>query len=393
MNNILYIQSGGPTSVINASAYGVIKECRLNKDKIGKIFTACYGIHGVLMDEIIELTNISDDELEILKVTPSMAFGSSRYQIDVEDPQEKDFKQILNTINKYDIEYLIFNGGDGTLNLSKYCNKFFIDKKCKCKVLVIPKTVDNDIGGIAYSPGFPSAARYVINSIMELSHDIRSYDTPLITVIEVMGRNTGWLAAASLLCSEEGNGPDLIYVPETSFIKEQFINDVRGVISQKNKCIIVVSEGIKDKNGNYFTEKYVTYDNPYINLGGVGSILSNILRDNFECKIRSVDLGLLQRCSISNASQLDLTTAEQLGRNAVNLAINNVGGKMLTVKRNSENSNLFTYDYIDIDESINTENNLPIKYITKENNFIEKGFLDYIKPLVGEFPKYYRMRV
>lgn len=243
--NALYIQSGGPTSVINASAYGVIQSCKEYDHVIGRLYSAKHGIVGLIKKELIDVYSIDQQQIELLPKTPGMIFGSCRYQLNDVKEDDSDYRKIVNTLQEYNIRYIFLNGGNGTVKLSKIIKDYLDDQNYQCNVIVIPKTVDNDISYIDHTPGFPSAARHVAISISELSYELRTYDTGLIMTIEVMGRNTGFLAAASLLASKIGNGPDLIYVPEIVFSPEKFISDVERVYNQKKKCMAVIAEGVR----------------------------------------------------------------------------------------------------------------------------------------------------
>ena len=216
-------------------------------------------------------------------------------------------------------------------------SRYLLENGYDCKVMVIPKTVDNDIEGIGHSPGYPSAARYAILSISELAHDLRSYNTGLISVVEVMGRNTGWLAAASLAAQVSGNGPDLIYVPEARFSHQKFLEDVHRVWSRKEKCLVVVAEGLKDEKGRYvFEQQPLQTGEPSMNMGGVALHLAGLLRRHFDCKVRSVDLGLMQRCASHATSELDVREAAELGRRAVREALLGTTARMVSLSRMEE---------------------------------------------------------
>ncbi|MBE6828996.1 MAG: diphosphate--fructose-6-phosphate 1-phosphotransferase [Ruminococcaceae bacterium] len=391
MRNALYIQSGGPTTVINTSAYGVITACRENSDKIGRLYCAEYGMVGLLNNRLIDVYSEDSTQLELLQHTPSSIFGSCRYHV----TDESDYGKILNTLQQHDIGYLFYNGGNGTLRACRDLIRYLDSRNYDCNVVVVPKTVDNDIGGIDHSPGFPSAARHVAITVSELAHDIRVYDTGLITVVEVMGRNTGWLAAATLLSSRGGNGPDLIYTPEVPFETERFLKDIRGVYEQKGKCLAVVAEGVRDSGGKYLFEygKENAVENPEISMGGVTPYLTMLLRGEFPCKVRGIDLGLMQRCGMHTAAPVDLREAAQLGGAAVTAALNGVSGKMVTLQRVSSSPYLVKESLADVEEICDLDASMPLEYITDEKNYIRESFLDYIEPLVGELPKYANLKM
>ncbi len=392
--NAVYIQSGGPTTVINASAYGVISACMQNKDKIGKLYSALHGTVGLLSGKLIDVYAEDPAELKLLTQTPSSAFGSCRYRMQDADVDDTDYRRIVENFARHDVGYLFYNGGNGTLRACHKLQKYMEAQGYDCKVVAIPKTVDNDIAGIDHAPGFPSAARHAAISISELAHDIRVYDTGLITVIEVMGRNTGWLAASTLLCAKAGNGPDLIYTPELMFRPEKFIADVRQVYERKGKCMAVVAEGVKDTHGKYLFEYNLhSPDQPSLNMGGITPYLTHILLQNFPCKVRGIDLGLMQRCGMHTASKLDVEEAARLGEMAVREALDGVTGKLVTLKRISSRPYAVRESILDIAQAASTDGTMPTSYITKEQNFIEDSFLEYIEPLVGELPSYARLQL
>ena len=254
--NALYIQSGGPTAVINASAYGVIRACAAQHERIGTLFGARHGMVGLLKDDLIDLQTLPTDQIDLLLQTPSMAFGSCRYHMTDASVDDADYQQVLRNLRKHAVGYLFLNGGNGTLSAALKLDDFLRRHGEECKVIVIPKTVDNDIECIDHAPGYPSTARHVMITIAELAHDTRSYNTGLITIAEVMGRNSGWIAAASMAAgiADRTNGPDLIYVPEVPFCTNRFLEDVQTVYAQKGRCLAVVAEGVKDETGKYLFE-------------------------------------------------------------------------------------------------------------------------------------------
>ncbi|MFI3258375.1 MAG: diphosphate--fructose-6-phosphate 1-phosphotransferase, partial [Spirochaetales bacterium] len=294
MFNILYIQSGGPTTVINSSACGVIKACKKNADTIKKIYTCKYGFWGLLHNDMIDITHMSDENLEKLQRTPGMAFGSSRYRIPEGDSGLKDYEKIHAVLREHNIGIIIVNGGNGSVRASHDLSQYLQSINYDCSVVVVPKTVDNDIAYIDHAPGFPSAARNMLLTLQELSHDFQCYNTPLLCIVEVMGRDTGWLAASAILLEEYGCAPDLIYVPEIPFSRETFVADAKAVLKKKGKCIAVVAEGVKE-NGRYIFDLTKDAQSAYLNMGGTVASLRSLIVDRFDCKVRAIDLGLMQR--------------------------------------------------------------------------------------------------
>lgn len=387
VHNLLYVQSGGPTAVINASAWGVICEGLHHPERIGRLFAARYGTVGVLNDQLIELTGMDPAKLDSLCHTPSMAFGSCRYRMREPEQDNMDYRRYLDILKKHDIRYLILNGGNGTLASAIKIRKYLDGQGYECSVMVVPKTVDNDIDGIDHSPGFPSAARHVAITVSELSHDIRSYDTGLITIVEVMGRNTGWLAAAALAACESGNGPDLIYVPEVGFSLDKFYADVKEIHDRKGKCMAIVAEGVKDECGHYiFEEGRQIQGRPDLNMGGAALYLAAVLRNKFACKVRAVDLGLMQRCSMHTASAMDVEEAVHLGRQAVREALRGATGKMVATRRTPSGG--FEMALIELEAARKDGHPMPVEYVTCDGRFIRSSYLEYLLPLIGSIPTY-----
>ncbi len=388
MRNALYIQSGGPTAVINASAYGTIMQCRECCPEIGKLYASEHGIAGVVKGELYDLSKESEESLKLLKSTPSMAFGSSRYEVD--ETQTEDYEKILSTLKKYQIRYLFINGGNGSVEASLRLYRYLLGREYSFRLIVIPKTVDNDIAGIDHSPGFPSAANHVVRTITELTHDMQTYDTDLIMAAEVMGRNTGYLAAATVAACETGYGPDLIYIPEYVFSPEQFIRDVRTVLDKKGKCFAVLSEGLKTDDGKYLFEDTTVNKgkDPSRNMGGITPYLNQLLRQHFDCKIRCIDLGLMQRCAARDASTVDIQEAEELARFAVRSVVDGATGAMVTLIRKSDRPYLTELKCVDLSSVAGRDRTMDLAYQTPDHHFIRRKYLDYILPLIDDLPVY-----
>lgn len=392
--NALYIQSGGPTSVINASAYGVIRECMQKEQKIKKLYGVEHGIIGLLNERLIDIYSLDPKDIELLPGTPSMIFGSCRYRIPDHTRNSENYEKICRILKKYNIRYIFYNGGNGTVRACKAMKDYLDSVGYFCQTIVIPKTVDNDISCIDHAPGFPSAARHVVISISELAHDLRTYDTGLITTVEVMGRNTGFLAASCILAGREGNGPDLIYIPEVVFEPAKFVQDVRAVYEKKGKCFVVVAEGVRTKEGKYLFDMPESFkvDNPQLNMGGISNYLHSLLQKHFDCKIRCLDLGLMQRCAVHDASKRDMEEAIEAGREAVRAAVSGKDAVMVSIKRISDRPYQIKFDLVPIEEVVKEDATLPARYLNKEQNNILPEFADYIEPLVGELPVYAKLR-
>ena len=310
----MFGQSGGPTSVINSSAAGVFTEA-LKQDCITKVYGAAHGIRGVLDEEFYDIGEEDMKELMLLKNTPSSALGSVRYKLKPEKVDDTDYKRLLEVFKKYNIRYFFYNGGNDSMDTCNKVSKFMKKSGWECRVIGVPKTIDNDLYGTDHCPGYGSAAKYVATTMMELKLDANVYDTPMITVVEIMGRHAGWLTAAASLANYKGLGADLIYLPEVPFSVDKFKSDVKAVMEKNGgKCMVAVSEGISDANGKLIAE-VLAGDNlardsfGHAQLGGVGAALANMCKAKFGCKTRAVEFSLMQRCGAHLASKTDVEEA------------------------------------------------------------------------------------
>ena len=246
-------QSGGPTSVINASAQGVIQTA-LASPQITRVLGAAHGIKGVLADKLYDMGQEDPAQLDLLQYTPSSALGSCRYKLADPDQDDTDYRRILEIFQKYDVRYFFYNGGNDSMDTCNKISKYMQKVGYECRVMGVPKTIDNDLFGTDHCPGFASAAKYIATSCMEVYQDARVYDTGMITIIECMGRHAGWLTAAAALAGVKGCGPDLIYLPEVDFDLDDFTKKVKAIYEQNKNCIVAVSEGIHDKDGKFISE-------------------------------------------------------------------------------------------------------------------------------------------
>ena len=386
-------QSGGPTSVINASAYGVI-DTALKSGAITQVLGAEHGIKGVLNDRLFDMGLEDPEELRLLKYTPSSALGSCRYKI--ADPQldDTDYKRILEVFKKHDVRYFFYNGGNDSMDTCNKISKYMQKVGYECRIMGVPKTIDNDLYGTDHCPGFASAAKYVATSCMELYHDSRVYDKNMICVVEIMGRHAGWLAGSASVATYMGQGPDLIYLPEVDFDMEQFIADVRRIYEATGECFVAVSEGIHDKNGTLIAE-YGVENAPvdafgHKQLGGLASTLVNILRGHLgNVKMRGIELSLLQRCAAHCASETDVQEAFLAGKSAVEYAVNGVTDKMVAFRRgkNAEGDYQCEIELLDLVDVANTEKKVPRDWLNEAGNGLNQKYIDYVLPLLQGAPK------
>ena len=379
-------QSGGPTSVINASAYGAIKTA-LGEDCITRVLGACNGIKGVLDDNLIDMGKEDPQELAYMQYTPSSALGSCRYKLKDPDEDDTDYQRILEIFKKYDVRYFFYNGGNDSMDTCNKISKFMLKNGYECRVMGIPKTIDNDLAGTDHCPGFASAAKYIATSCMEVYHDARVYDTGMVTIIECMGRHAGWLTAASALASYKGCGPDLIYLPEVDFDMDQFLAKVKAIYEKEKKCIVCVSEGIHDKDGTFIAEyanKNMTKDSfGHAQLGGLAAYLASEVKKAINAKVRGIELSLLQRCAAHCASQTDIDESYAAGEAAVTNAVAGITDRMVGYERVMQDGKytcqikLFPLDIV-----ANTEKKVPREWINAAGDGIEPAFIDYALPLI-----------
>ena len=381
-------QSGGPTSVINASAYGAIK-AGLDSDAITAVYGAANGIVGVLNDQLYVMEEEDPAELELLKYTPSSALGSCRYKIADPDVDDTDYKRILEIFKKYNVRYFFYNGGNDSMDTCNKVSKYMKKVGYDCRVMGIPKTIDNDLFGTDHCPGYASAAKYIATSMMEVYQDAHVYDTGMIVVMEIMGRHAGWLTAAAALANEYGAGPDLIYLPEVDFSMPRFIEDVKRVYAEKGSCIVAVSEGIHYEDGSFVSEAKVAANDGFghAQLGGLAAILAQVLKEQTGAKVRGIELNLLQRCGAHLASETDIEESFMAGKAAVENAVNGINGCMIGFERVIKNGKYTCKTkLIPLSEVANVEKKIPRDWINEAGNGVKSQFVDYALPLIQGEP-------
>ena len=377
-------QSGGPTSVINASAYGVIRTA-LDSEAITKVYGAEHGIKGVLNDRLIDMSQEDANELELLLYTPSSALGSCRYKIADPDVDDTDYRRILEVFQKHDVRYFFYNGGNDSMDTCNKISKYMQKVGYECRVMGVPKTIDNDLFGTDHCPGFSSAAKYIATSCMEVYQDARVYDTGMICIIEIMGRHAGWLTAASGLASVMGAGPDLIYLPETDFEMDKFLDEVQKVYREKSNCMVAVSEGIHYADGSFVSEAETSATDGFghAQLGGLASMLAEVVKKKTGAKVRGIELSLLQRCGAHLASQTDIDESFMAGKAAVENAVAGLTDKMVGFERCIEDGEYVCKTKLfNLTDVANTEKKVPIEWINAGHNGVTQAFIDYALPLI-----------
>ena len=376
-------QSGGPTSVINASAYGVIRTA-LDNPNITAVYGAAHGIKGVLNDRLYDMSQEDAHELELLLNTPSSELGSCRYKIADPDVDDTDYKRILEIFKKYNVRYFFYNGGNDSMDTCNKISKYMQKVGYECRVMGVPKTIDNDLFGTDHCPGFASAAKYIATSCAEVYKDARVYDTGMVTIIEIMGRHAGWLTAAAALAGVVGCAPDLIYVPEVDFDMDKFLADVTSIYEKNGNCIVAVSEGIHYADGSFVSEAKTSATDGFghAQLGGLAAMLANIVKERTGAKVRGIELSLLQRCGAHLASQTDIQESFLAGKTAVEAAVAGETDKMVGFECSRENGYECKTKLFNLSEVANFEKKVPLEWINEAGNGINQGFIDYALPLI-----------
>ena len=377
-------QSGGPTSVINSSVLGAL-EAALDNPSITRVFGMAHGIKGLLNDDLYDIDKEDRDELALLRYTPSSALGSCRYKLADPDVDDTDYKRILEIFKKYDIRYFFYNGGNDSMDTCNKVSKYMMKSGYECRVMGIPKTIDNDLFGTDHCPGFASAAKYIATSCMEIYQDARVYDTGMVCVVEIMGRHAGWLAGAAGLATAMGAGPDLVYLPETDFDMKKFLADVKKIYDEKGNCLVAVSEGIHYADGSFVSEAKTSATDGFghAQLGGLASMLADTVKNELGCKVRGIELSLLQRCAAHCASQTDLDESYSAGKAAVEEAVAGVTDKMVGFERvYVDGKYTCRIKLFELTDVANTEKKVPLEWINKTGDGLTQEFVDYALPLI-----------
>lgn len=383
--NLLIAQSGGPTSVINASIQGVVLEAFKHPDRINHVYGALNGIRGVLDENFIDFKEEDINELKKLKNTPSAAIGSVRYKLKDNDTNHKDYMRLLEVFKKHNIRFFFYNGGNDSMDTANKIGDFLKESNWECNVIGLPKTIDNDLAFTDHCPGYGSAARYIATSVMELKKDVDVYDIEQITVLEVMGRNAGWLTAASALANLYNQGPDLLYLPEKPLDVDKMFLDVEEILKRRKKVFIVVSEGVKDLDGKYIPERFKQLPTDcfgHVQLGGTALILADVIREKYGIKTRSIEFNLLQRCAAHLASKTDINETLKSGQFGLRKALAGQTNKMVSFQRISDKPYKMKLVLVPLDKVANAEKKVPLNWISDDNTTMSKEFFDYALPLI-----------
>jgi len=384
--NAIVAQSGGPTAAINSAVCGVIQQA-VRSGKINKVFGATNGILGVLKEELFDITAEKPETIDALKRTPAAAIGSCRYKLKSLDESRADYERIIDVFKAHNIHYFFYSGGNDSMDTCDKVNKLAAETGYELVCMGVPKTIDNDLAHTDHCPGYGSVAKYVATSAMNAAKDTEAlYTTDTCTIMEVMGRNAGWIAAASGLARREPqDGPHLIYMPEATFTLEKLVEDVKLVHNEFGRVFIVTGEGLKDENGNYVSAETsgIGVDSfGHAQLGGVAEMIKAVVEKEVGIKARCNKLGTCQRSAMHFASLTDINEAYMCGQMAVKHALDGVNGKMVTLIRESDSPYKCATGLAELSDVANDEKKVPREFINERGNGVTEAMLDYVRPLV-----------
>lgn len=394
-DNCIVAQSGGPTVAINASLAGIIDGVK-KSNKFTRVYGAIHGIQGVLDNNFIDLSLMALSKFPLvntLELSPAMYLGSCRYKLPDFEVDSKPYEIIFDRFEEYQVAAFFYIGGNDSMDtvdkLSKYANKIGSD----VKIVGIPKTIDNDLCHTDHTPGFGSAAKYVASTMLEIAHDTYIYQIPSVVIVEIMGRDAGWLTAASCLARNDYSpAPHLIYLPEVDFDEDQFIEDIKNVLKTSRCVIVAVSEGIHDKDGNYISATSAVADKfGHAQLSGTGKALESLVKDRMDIKVRSIELNVLQRCAAHISSRTDINESFALGQAAVKYAAEGMTAVMSTIKRVSNDPYQWIIEPENVSLIANQAKTIPLEWITPEKNDVTPEMEAYLRPLIiGEVSLQYK---
>ena len=394
-DNCIVAQSGGPTVAINASLAGVIDGVK-KSNKFTRVYGAIHGIQGVLDNNFIDLSLMALSKFPLvntLELSPAMYLGSCRYKLPDFEVDSKPYEIIFDRFEEYQVAAFFYIGGNDSMDtvdkLSKYAKKIGSD----VKIVGIPKTIDNDLCHTDHTPGFGSAAKYVASTMLEIAHDTYIYQIPSVVIVEIMGRDAGWLTAASCLARNDYSpAPHLIYLPEVDFDEDQFIEDIKNVLKTTRCLNVAVSEGIHDKDGNYISATSAVADKfGHAQLSGTGKALESLVKDRMDIKVRSIELNVLQRCAAHISSRTDINESFALGQAAVKYAAEGMTAVMSTIKRVSNDPYQWIIEPENVALIANQAKTIPLEWITPEKNDVTPEMEAYLRPLIiGEVSLQYK---
>ena len=396
MHNCLVAQSGGPTVAINSSLAGVIQGA-INSTHFDKIYGSLNGVQGLLNGRLMDLTQKVEETpmfIDLLQKSPSMYLGSCRYQLPDYSEDDAPYAYIFNKFEEYEIDAFFYIGGNDSMDTVDKLNAYAKQIGNDIKIVGIPKTIDNDLCVTDHTPGYGSAAKYVASTLLEIGHDTSIYPIKSVTIVEIMGRDAGWLAGSSVLARNSYNyAPHLIYLPEVAFHEDEFIEDVKEALDKYNNVVIAVSEGIKDDEGNYISATTAVEDTfGHSQLSGTGKCLEYIIKENLQVKVRSVEINILQRSAAHMSSVTDIGEAFRLGMHAVRVATEGKSGVMVTAVRKGNDPYAVDMGDTDVKNVAGLVKHVPREWINERGNDVTQEFVEYAYPLILGEPvvKYYR---
>jgi 6-phosphofructokinase 1 len=387
VGNALVAQSGGPTAVINASVEGVITEA-LNHSCIEEIYGGLNGVLGILQEELIDLAAESQQNIRALRWTPGAALGTCRYKL----KKQADFDRVLQVFEAHNIRYFFYIGGNDSQDTADKISKLAQQRNYDLRVIGVPKTIDNDLPITDHTPGYGSVIKHIATTVRELACDNAAMGQhDLVSVLEVMGRNAGWIAAGASLAKRRdfpNDPPHLIYLPEVAFSPEKYLDDVRRVLTKEKYCLVVVGEGLVDADGNYLQiDSQKTDAFGHTQLGGVGEYLARLVEENLGIKARHAKLGIAQRAAAHGGSKTDADEAFLCGQAAVRAAVNGETDMMVTLVRVDADGYKVETGLAPLSEIANGVKRLPREWISEDGTAMNHQFLRYAHPLIqGETP-------
>ena len=386
--NAVVGQSGGPTAAINATLAGVIKGALKAKSKgiINTLYGMRNGVEGFLNEQLIDLTEIFADESKIktLTTTPAAALGSCRRKLKDYETDAETYAKLLDIFKKYDIRYFFYIGGNDSMDTVMKLSRYAANHDYEMKVVGVPKTIDNDLVATDHTPGFGSAAKFVATTMKEVLRDVSVYNMKAVTIVEIMGRDAGWLTASAALTELSGGiAPDLVYLPEVAFDPEEFIASINSIFEKHPAVLVAASEGIRLADGRYIGEgKGATDAFGHKSLSGAGKVLEELVKEKIGCKVRSMELSLTQRCAGHILSKTDIDESLAVGEGAVDAALAGNTGIMMTIDRVDGSEYSSKIGYADISKIANEVRGVPREFINENGNGITEAGLEYLRPLI-----------
>ena len=390
IGNAIVGQSGGPTAAINATLAGVVRGVleNVHDGKIPTLYGMRNGVEGLLKEDIVNLSEFFEDanKIDILEQTPAAALGSCRKKLPKIEEDRATYEKLIAIFKKYDIRYFFYIGGNDSMDTVAKLSEFTKECDYEMRVIGVPKTIDNDLVVTDHTPGFASAAKYIATTIAECIRDCAVYKTKAVTVIEIMGRDAGWLTASSGIAKAfGGETPDLIYLPERAFNKEEFFEDLRKILDVKPNVVVAVSEGIRFANGTYVCEGFGIASTDVFGhkqLSGTGKALEHAIKNELGCKVRSVELNIVQRCAAHIVSKTDIEESVLVGKSAVKTASEGVSREMMTIERVSTSPYKVEISHRDVSEIANKVKHVPSQFINERGNHITNECAFYLLPLI-----------